>query len=186
MRNAHRQRRSHRLVFGPDARQDRLAIDVGPLATFAINHVGTALPVTLPTLDGGLVVAVNGTSETGAIKAVKDTPDRSRVGLIVIAVAALGALVFARRRSIALVWLGVGAVVVAGILRLVSSHLAPSILNHTPAPSSFARTLQKLLADRAADSLGSSLLWIAIGGGVAIAVGVVLRVVSGGAAKVQA
>jgi hypothetical protein len=180
------QRRSHRLVFGPDAKQDRLAIDVGPLATFALNHVGTNLPVTLPTINGSLVVAVNGAPESGTINQVKDTPDRSRIGLIVIAVAALGALIFAKRRSTALVWLGAVAVVVAGILRLVSSHLAPSILDRTPASSSFARTLQKLLADRAADSLGTWLLWIAIGGAVAIVVGLLLRVVSGSSTRAAA
>jgi hypothetical protein len=173
------QRRSHRLVFGPDAKQDRLAIDVGPLATFAVKHVGTGLPVNLPAIDGSLVVAVNGASESGTINQIKDTPGRSRIGLIVIAVAAAGALIFARRRSVVLVWLGAGALVVAGILRLASSHLAPSVLDRTPAPSSFARTLQKLLADRAADSLGGWLLWIAIAGAVAIVVWLLPRVVSG-------
>ncbi|MDX6277682.1 MAG: hypothetical protein QOJ72_1810 [Nocardioidaceae bacterium] len=172
------QRRSHRLVFGPDAKQDRLAIDVGPLATFALKHVGTNLPVTLPTINGSLVVAVNGAPESGTINQVKHTPERSRIGLIVIAVAVAGALIFARRRSVVLVWLGVGAVAVAGVLRLVSSRLAPGILDHTPAPSSFARTLQKLLADRAADSLGTWLLWIAIGGAVAIVAGLLSRVAS--------
>ena len=68
------QRRSHRLVFGPDAKQDRLAIDVGPLATFAVKHVGN-LPITLPTINGSLVVAVNGAPESGAINQVKDTPE---------------------------------------------------------------------------------------------------------------
>lgn len=173
------QRRSHRLVFGPNANQDRLAVDVGPLATFAVKHVGTGLPVTLPTINGSLVVAVNSSSESGAIDQVKDTPDRSRIGLIVIAIAALGALIFARRRSVVLAWLGAGAVLVAGVLRLVSSHLVPGVLDRTDAPSSFARTLQKLLADRAADSLGSWLLWIAVGGAVAIVVGLLLRAVSG-------
>jgi hypothetical protein len=172
------QRRSHRLVFGADAKQDRLAVDVGPLATFAVKHVGTTLPVTLPTINGSLVVAVNSGPETDAIRQVKDTPQRSVIGLIVIASAALGALIFARRRSVALAWLGVGAVLVAGVLRLASSHLVPSILDRTDAPSSFARTLQKLLADRAADSLGTWLLWIAIGGAVAIVVGLLLRMVS--------
>ncbi|MCW2752506.1 MAG: hypothetical protein JWR83_3616, partial [Aeromicrobium sp.] len=154
------QRRTHRLVFGPHAKQDRLAVDVGPLATFAVSHVGTTLPVTLPTVNGSLIVAVNPGPESGAIDQVKATPERSRIGLIVIAVAALGSLIFAKRRSTALAWLGAGAIVVAGLLRLAASHLVPSILDRTKAPSSFARTFQKLLADRAADSLGTSLLWI--------------------------
>lgn len=173
------QRRSHHLVFGQDAKQDRLAVDVGPLATFALKHVGTGLPVTLPTINGSLIVAVNAGPESAAIDQVKATPDRSRIGLIVIAVAALGALVFAKRRATALAWLGAGAIAVAGVLRLASSHLVPGILDRTEAPSSFARTLQKLLADRASDSLGAWLLWIAIGGVVAVAGGLLLRMASG-------
>jgi hypothetical protein len=180
------QRRSHRLVFGPDAKQDRLAVDIGPLATFAVKHVGSELPVTLPTINGSLIVAVNGSPEHGAIDQVKDTPDRSRIGLIVIAVAVLGSLIFAKRRSNALIWLGAGAVVVAGILRIAASHLVPGVLDRTDAPSSFARTLQKLLADRAADSLGTWLLWIALGGAVVLVVGLFFRVISGRTPAAQA
>jgi hypothetical protein len=180
------QRRTHRLVFGPNAKQDRLAVDVGPLASFAVKHVGTALPVTLPTVNGSLIVAVNAGPESEAIDQVKDTPDRSRIGLIVIAVAALGSLIFAKRRSNALIWLGAGAVLVAGILRLVASHLVPGILDRTKAPSSFARTFQKLLADRAADSLGTWLLWIALGGAAVLVVGLFFRIISGRTPAAQA
>lgn len=173
------QRRSHRLVFGPGAKQDRLAFDLGPLATFALAHVASGFPVSLPTVNGSLIVAVNAGPEGAAIDQVKATPQRSHTGVIVIAAAAFASLVFAKRRSTALAWLGVGAVVVAGLLRAASSRLVPDILDRTQAPSSFARTLQKLLADRAADSLGQWLLWLAVAGGAAIGVGLLLRVTSG-------
>ena len=62
----------------------------------------------------------------------------------------------------------------------------PGILDRTDAPSSFARTLQKLLADRAADSLGTWLLWIALGGAVVFVVGLFFRVISGRTPAAQA
>lgn len=173
------QRRSHRMVFGPRSKQDRLAVDLGPLATFSLAHVGSGLPVALPKINGSLILAVNAGPESEAIDQVNATPQRSRTGLIVIAVAALAALVLARRRSTMLAALGVGAIVVAGLLRVATNRLVPNILDRTDAPSSFARTLQKLLAERAADSLGQWLLWMAIGGGAAVVTGLLLRVTAG-------
>lgn len=171
------QRRSHRLMFGPDAQQDRLSIDLGPLASFAVGHVSGDLPFTLPKPDH-LVLAVNDTEQKDAIDQIAATKDRSKTGWIIVGVAAAASLLFARRRSTALVWLGVGAVVVAVGMRLATSYAVPNILDKTPAPSGFARTLQKLLADRATDSLAHWLLWAAVAGAAAIVVGVLLRVSS--------
>ncbi|GAA3518978.1 hypothetical protein GCM10022234_13120 [Aeromicrobium panaciterrae] len=172
------QRSSHRLMFGPGANQDRLAVDLGPLATFAVDHAAGNLPVALPK-PGKIVLQVNNTEQREAIDQIEATKDRSRVGWIVVAAAAALSLLFAKRRSTALVWLGVGAVVVAGVLKALTSYGIPNILDRTPAPSGFARTLQKLLADRAADSLAQWLLWAAIAGAAAIVVGVLLRVSTG-------
>lgn len=172
------QRRSHRLMFGPDANQDRLAIDLGPLAAFVVDNVGDRLPVALPK-PGTIVLQVNDESQREAFDQVSATKDRSTIGWIVVAAAVGLALLFARRRSIALAWLGAGAIGVALVLRVVTSYGVPNILEKTPAPSEFARTLQKLLADRAADSLGQWLLWLAVAGAVAVVGGVLLRMASG-------
>ena len=172
------QRSSHRLMFGPNANQDRLAVDLGPLAAFAVDNATAGLPVTLPK-PGRIVLQVNNTEQRAAIDQIEATKERSQIGWIVVAAAAALALLFARRRSAALAWLGVGALVVAGVLRAATSYGVPNILDNTPAPSGFARTLQKLLADRAADSLGQWLLWTAVAGAAAIVVGVLLRVSSG-------
>ena len=60
------QRRSHRLMFGPNAKQDRLAVDLGPLATFAVDHAAGDLPVALPK-PGPIVLQVNTSSQREAI-----------------------------------------------------------------------------------------------------------------------
>jgi hypothetical protein len=172
------QRRSHRLMFGPDANQDRLAVDLGPLATFAVDHAGDSLPVALPK-PGKIVLQVNNTSQREAFDQIAASKDRSQAGLIVVAAAAALSLLFAKRRSTALIWLGVGAVGVAAALRAATGYGVPNILDRTPAPSGFARTLQKLLADRAADSLAQWLLWVGIAGIAAIVVGALLRVSTG-------
>ncbi len=172
------QRLSHRMMFGPDANQDRLAVDLGPLASFAVARVGDGLPFTLPE-PGPIVLQVNDSSQREAIDQIAATENRSQQGWIVVAAAAALSLLFAKRRSTGLAWLGVGAVGVAAILRAATDYGVPNILDRTPAPSGFARTLQKLLADRAADSLAQWLLWIAIAGGAAIVIGLFLRV-SGG------
>lgn len=173
------QRRSHRMVFGPDRDQDRFAVDLGPLADFVAKQAAGDLPVELQ-LPDKIVLPVNDAPDPAAIDQVEATPDRGRLGLIVVAVAAIATLVFARRRSTALAALGLGAVLVAGALRLASGYGIPGVLDRAPAPSEFARTLQKLLVDRAADSLAGWLLWVAVGGGVAIAVGLVGRVAGSG------
>lgn len=172
------QRSSHRLMFGPNAKQDRLAIDLSPLAKFTASNVGKGLPVALPE-PGQIVLQVNDTSQREAIAQISATPERTRIGWMVVAAAAALSLVFAKRRSTGLVWLGVGALGVAALLRAATSYGVPNILDKTPAPSGFARTLQKLLADRAADSFAQMLLWVAIAGIAAIVVGLLLRMSSG-------
>lgn len=172
------QRQSHRLMFGPGADEDRLAIDLGPLAKFTAANVGEGLPVALPAPDS-IVLQVNDESQREAFEQIEASKDRSQLGWIVVAVAAALSLLFARRRSTGLVWLGIGALVVAGLLRAASGYAVPNIIDKTPAPSGFARTLQKLLADRAADSFAQMLLWVAIVGAVAVIVGVLLRLSTG-------
>ncbi len=169
------QRRSHRMMFGPNADQDRLAIDLGPLAKFTAASVTKGLPVALP-VPGSIVLQVNDASQREAFDQIEASKDRSQIGWLVVGAAAALSLLFARRRSTGLVWLGVGALGVAGLLRAATGYAVPNILDKTPAPSGFARTLQKLLADRAADSFAHMLLWVALVGAAAIVVGVMLRV----------
>jgi hypothetical protein len=172
------QRSSHRLMFGPKANQDRLAVDLGPLADFVVDHAAAGLPVALPK-PGKIVLQVNNEEQREAIDQIQATKHRSQVGWIVVAVAAALSLVFAKRRSTGLAWLGAGALGVAVALKAATSYGVPNILDKTPAPSGFARTLQDLLAVRAADSLSQWLVWLTIAGVAAIVAGLLLRASSG-------
>ncbi|MBC7633692.1 hypothetical protein [Aeromicrobium sp.] len=175
------QRSFHRSAFAGSSQSD-LLVDAGPMASFVSKRVSGALPVQIPVPDR-LVVRVGNAQDRQQIEKVQDTTSQSRIGLVVVAVGALGCLLLARRRSVALAWLGLGTVLVAGALRLVSSVAAPRILDQTEAPSAFARTLQKLLVDRASDSLATWLLWVAAGGAVLVVVGVAGRAVLGRSAR---
>ena len=176
------QRRFHRSTFAePPPRV--LAVDVGPLASFVAERVSGNLPVTLRIPDELVVPVV---SDAGDLKMVQDVKDTTRFGTIAAVVALVGAIAclgFAHRRSAALAALGIGTVVVAGLLWLASGPAAQRVLDETAAPSEFARTLQKLLVDRASESLTGWLVLLAAAGGIAAAVGFVGRAVTGRASS---
>lgn len=171
------QRRSHRQLFQAGA-ADRLTVDLGPLATFVTKRFSTELPAGVRAPET-IVVPVKSGPDRRAIEQVEATPGHARVGGVVIAATVLVVLVMARRRSTALVWLGLAAALVAGTLRGATDRVVPSILDRTDAPSEFARTLQKLLADRAAESLGVWLAGVAVGGAAAMVLGLLGRLASG-------
>lgn len=180
------QRRSHRLRFGDPrdlpAEQDganRFSVDLAPLAAFVLKEIDDELPITLKAPDQ-LLVPVDGSSDQKVVDAVNDTPGQATGGAIAAVVLAVLALALARRRSVALAWLGGGAAAVAGILKLVGDEAVPRVLERTTAPTKLAGTLRDLLADRAIDSLEVWLVWLAIGGAVALVVGAVTRAVTRG------
>lgn len=179
------QRRSHRLVFG-DIRDlpaeqdgtDRFSIDLGPLAGYVVAELGDALSVDVRP-PGQLLVAVNGSAQRDLIDKVKATPSQAMTGLTVMVLAVALTVLLAVRRSVALTWLGIGALGVAGGLKLVADAAVPKVLDRSSAPSDLARTLQELLADRALASFEGWLLWIAVGGGVVVALGLLMRAAGG-------
>lgn len=171
------QRSLHRSAFTGDAAEP-LTVDLAPVAAFVTRRVAGSLPVTLPVPDS-LVVRVGDAQDRSAIDDLKKTSGLGRVGVAVTAIAALAALVFARRRSVALTWLGAGTIIVAGALWIVSAQAVPKVIDRVDASSELARTLQKLLADRASDSLAAWLLWVGVVGVAMLAVGVTGRVVAG-------
>lgn len=172
------QRSFHRSAFA-DPPPEVLAVDVGPMASFVAQRVTDRLPVTLRVPDNLVVPIVTDASDRKAVQDVKGTTRLGTIGAVVALVGAAVCLVFARRRSAAVAALGIGTVGVAGLLWLVSGPAAQRVLDHTAAPSEFARTLQKLLVDRASDSLGGWLVILAIVGGVVAVAGFVGRAVTG-------
>ncbi|MEJ7635404.1 hypothetical protein [Aeromicrobium sp.] len=172
------QRNSHRSAFA-EPMPRVLGVDVGPMASFVAKRVSGALPVTLAVPDDLVVPVVTGAGDREAVQRIKETSRQSRIGAVIALVGAVACIGFARRKSVAAAGLGVGSVAVAGLLWLTSGPATQRILDHTEAPSEFARTLQKLLVDRAADSLGAWLVIVAVMGGVVAAAGLVGRAVGG-------
>jgi hypothetical protein len=159
------QRRTHRLTLGPDADTDRLTADIGPIATFVVKQVTADLPVRV-TVPDKLLVPIYDAPDREVLEQVQKTPDRSRIGLLVVGVAALLSLLLARRRINAVVGLGAGAVITGGVLLLGTGLALPEVLDRTPARTEFAREMRDVLVDRASDSLNQWLLGIAVVGAV--------------------
>ena len=172
------QRSSHREAFA-DPMPKVLGVDVSPMATFVAKQVTGDLPVAITIPEHLVVPVVTDASDREMVDRVERSTGLGRLAGIVAAVAAVACIGLARRTSAAVAWLGAGVVGVAGLLWLTSGPVSQEILDHTEAPSEFARTLQKLLVDRAADSLDAWLVVLAIGGGVLAVAGAVGRTVAG-------
>lgn len=176
------QRSFHRSAFA-DPPPQVLAVDVSPMASFVAERVSGRLPVALQIPDGLVVPVVSDASDRRAVENIKDTTRYGTIAAVVTLLGAIACLALAGRRSAAVAALGVGTVAVAGLLWLVSGPAAQKVLDHTAAPSEFARTLQKLLVDRASDSLAGWLVLLAIAGGVVAVAGLVGRAVTGRTAR---
>jgi hypothetical protein len=172
------QRRTHRLTFGPDAETDRLTADIGPVATFVGKQVTQDLAVRV-TIPDRLLVPIYDAPDREVLDQVERTPDRSRVGLLVVGLASLLCLLFARRRVNAWVGLGAGALLTTGVLLAGTRFALPEVLDRTPARSPFARQMRDLLVDRASDSLNGWLLGIAVVGGVVLVLALLGRALPG-------
>ena len=179
------QKRSHQISFG-DPRElpaeldstSGYAVDLAPLGEFVVDRVNDNLPFAIPAPKQAMI-QVNGTPQNRAIERIRETPTYARNGLIAIAVMAGLSLLLARRRSTTLMWLGLGTIAVAGILKLGLEVGVPEVLERNTAPSPFAKALLDIFVERADASFGSWLLILAVGGAGVAVVGAVLRGVSG-------
>ena len=178
------QRQSHKIMLGDQkdlpARLDsssRFAIDLGPLEKFVVDQVNKDLPFTVPASDQ-TIVAFNGAPQDHTLERVRESPMYARDGLIIVAVFVALTLAFARRRSIAVAWLGLGAIAAAGLLKVAASVGLPQVLDRNTAPTPFAKAALDVFLTRANESFDHSLVVLAIGGAVAAAVGVLSRLVT--------
>lgn len=172
------QRHSHREAFA-DPMPKVLGVDVGPMAAFLAKQVSGDLPVAITVPEHLVVPVVTDAGDREMVDRVEKTTRLGRIAGIVALVAGVACIGLARRTSAAVAWLGTGMIAVAGLLWLSSGPVTQEILDHTEAPSDFARTLQKLLVDRAADSLAAWLVVLAIVGGIMAVAGLVGRAVTG-------
>jgi hypothetical protein len=172
------QRNSHREAFA-DPMPKVLGIDVGPMATFVAQQVSAALPVAISAPEHLVVPVVTDAGDREMVERVEETTRLGRITGLIALVGAAACVGLARRTSVAVAWLAAGTAAVAGVLWLSSGPVTQKILDHTEAPSEFARTLQKLLVDRAAESLAAWLVILAVGGAIVAAAGIVGRAVTG-------
>ena len=170
------QRSLHQSAF--DDGTGPLTVRLQPLSQFAADRVGTLLPVSLD-VPVDLQAQVGTAGDREKLQEAERSRTYSLLGLMVVVVAATACLVAARRRTLAVAGLGLGALVVAGVLRVVVEIVLPDLVDRAETLSPFARAVQRLLLDRAADSLSGWLELIAVVGAGALLVGLLGRIASG-------
>lgn len=162
------QRQAHQEMFRDDGEDSGFVVDLAPLVTAVATEAGVELDV-----PASLPVESDEPEARRAVSTAAASPQLA-VGTGVVALVAAGlALALARRRGVALVWLGAGALAVTGALHLVARVAAST----DPSAGTDAGTRVGLvLVDVARSSFDDLLAKAAIGGGVVLVVGVVLTV----------
>ncbi|MGH3424157.1 MAG: hypothetical protein ACRDO8_05475, partial [Nocardioidaceae bacterium] len=124
-------RRSHRAVFGdPRDRSpkqdgsDRLVVDVGPFAQLVVDRVNDTAGTHLEA-PGQVVVNVGGSNQQRLVERLRSLDPLAYVLAGAAVLLAICSVLLARGRGAALAWLGVGAVAVAGVLKLLTAALLP-------------------------------------------------------------
>lgn len=159
-----------------------LTVDIDPLARFVADRVGDLLPVSLE-VPTGVEVPIGAAQDRSRLASLDRSTTFALLGLMVVVGAAAVCLIAGRSRPVALAGLGLGALAVAGVLRVMTEIVTPQLIERAQGSSAFGRTIRELLFDRAATSLGSWLGWIAIVGAAAAVLGVIGRLVAGAPAR---
>lgn len=175
------QRRSHQAVFA-DQRElpaeldasDRLVVDVAPIAQALVDAVSDRLPVSVE-VPGQMLVTVGGSDQRQLVDRIRSTPELAVLVALVTAGLGLLAVAAARRRGVAIGWLGLGVAAAALAARLLSHAVVPRVVERSDAPSDLARAVQRLIADRALDSFDQWTLVTMVGAAVVAAAGFVVR-----------
>ena len=176
------QRLAHRSVFAAGDGDAAAGVDLAPLAQFLVDDAAGSLPIDLDVPDS-LVVELEQQPSERQLELLRDTRGLAGAATGVAVVAAGASLMLARRRSTVVLWLGLGVLAVAALLAVASWVLMPELVEDLGARSEVERAFQELLADRAAESFAGWLLWVAIGGAVAVAVGLVTRLATRGSRR---
>ncbi len=170
------QRSLHRSAF--DDGSGPLTVRLQPLGRFVADRAGDRLPVSLD-VSTDLEAPVGTAADRSRLQQLERAQTYSLLGLMIVLAGAALCLVVARRRTLAVAGLGLGALVVAGVLRVATEIVAPQAVDRAEGLSSFAQQVQKLLVERAADSLSVWLEQIALVGAVALVAGLLGRIVVG-------
>lgn len=160
-----------------DGSDGPVTVDLGPMAGFVTERVGDRLPVSLQ-VDTSVPVTIGDEQLRDRVEWI----DRSRtwwmLGLIVVLIATAVCVLGARTRGLGILRAGVGALVTAGVLWSATSVVAPILIDRAEGSSPFVKTLQRLLVDRASESLIGWLEPIAWSGLAAVVLGLVGHLVA--------
>jgi len=174
-------RRTHQFWFGEPGRTptrtDRLVVDVSPLAALVADQLPAGVRSTVKVPRQALVV-VGGSEERRAIQRLEVLDPWSYwigAGAVLFAV---GAVLLARRRSAAALWLGIGTLVVAAVLKGAAVLGAPILAERASSASRLGARLEDALRETAEASFDRWLLVVAAIGLVLAVVGAVGRLVS--------
>jgi hypothetical protein len=166
------QRSLHASAFGDGT--GPLTVSLQPMSQFIAARVGSRLPVSLE-VTTDIQAPVGTSADRDRLREVERSQTYALIGLMVVLAAAAVCLVSARRRTMAVAGLGLGALVTAGVLRVATEIITPQLLDRVETLSPFARAVQRLLLDRAAASLSTWLGWIALVGAAALLAGLLGR-----------
>lgn len=160
------QRQAHREMFLRDNEVSGFVVDLAPLVVAVATEAGVELDV-----PASLPIEIDEPEARRAVATAEASPQLAVGAGVVTLVGAVLALALARRRGVALAWLGAGALTVTGVLhvgvRLVASADASG---GTDAGTRVAL----VLVDVARASFDDLLTKAAIGGGVVLVLGVLL------------
>lgn len=177
-------RRSHWLLFGDDpadaegpaaANADPLNVDVAPLGELLADQVKDSLDLPVKSPDP-ILVQVGGSSERELVDTAKRLDPRAYRMAGIAAALALLSLIVARRRSVAVWWLGLGTLLSAGLLKLATDAVFPFLADGAAASSPLAGDLQELIVQAAVDSFDGWILVIAVVGLVVTVIGGISRI----------
>ena len=162
------QRQAHQEMFQGDGQDSGFVVDLAPLVAAVATEAGVDLEV-----PASLPVESDEPEARRAVSTVAASPQLAVGAGVVALVGAAIALAAARRRGVALVWLGAGALAVTGVLHVVARVVAST----DPSADTDAGTRVGLvLVDVARSSFDDLLRSAAIGGGVVLVVGLLLTV----------
>ncbi|WP_313407034.1 hypothetical protein [Aeromicrobium sp.] len=166
-------RDTHRRLYSEPTPTD-VRVDVAPIIDVAVDEVSRTIPVPVPSPDE-LLVVVNEEDPGPFVEATSRAGSLALVAAVVGAVAALLALVAARRRSTMLAALGLGAVLAAGAWWLAGRTLLPSFVDRNSETTAHGRALSNVVTERVVASLDPTLLWVALVGVVVAGLGLASR-----------
>lgn len=168
---------SHAINFDDARLNSDFIIDVAPLAQLLVDDLTGGLPVALRVPD---TMPINTGLDVSrpTIDSVERSAELSVVAIALTVIFSALMFVVSRRRAVALVWWGVGAIVVAVAWWFAVTVGLPRVVDARVTTSAELADTVDAFAALLGESLRQSLIWVGIGGGAAVVLGLIGRAVS--------